>query len=84
MTPMEQFIYRQEMAEAEAPTVGGSGVTLLGSTLLVHGTEEQKQKFLQPTLAGEFRWAQGFSEPGAGSDPRLATDRAPSATATST
>ena len=68
MTPMEQFIYRQEMAEAEAPTVGGSGVTLLGSTLLVHGTEEQKQKFLQPTLAGEFRWAQGFSEPGAGSD----------------
>ena len=68
MTPMEQFIYRQEMAEADAPTVGGSGVTLLGSTLLVHGTEEQKQKFLQPTLAGEFRWAQGFSEPGAGSD----------------
>ncbi len=68
MTPMEQFIYRQEMAEAEAPAVGGSGVTLLGSTLLVHGNEEQKQKFLAPTLRGEFRWAQGFSEPGAGSD----------------
>ena len=37
MTPMEQFIYNQEMAEAEAPLVGGSGVSLLGSTLLVHG-----------------------------------------------
>jgi alkylation response protein AidB-like acyl-CoA dehydrogenase len=68
MTPMEQFIYNQEMAQAEAPMVGGSGVTLLGPTLLVHGSEEQKQKFLAPTLAGEFRWAQGFSEPGAGSD----------------
>ena len=68
MTPMEQFIYNQEMAQAEAPLVGGSGVSLLGPTMLVHGTEEQKQKFLQPTLAGEFRWAQGFSEPGAGSD----------------
>ena len=68
MTPMEQFIYNQEMAEAEAPLVGGSGVSLLGSTLLVHGNEEQKQKFLPPTLRGEFRWAQGFSEPGAGSD----------------
>ncbi len=68
MTPMEQFIYNQEMAEAEAPLVGGSGVSLLGSTLLVHGNEEQKQKFLAPTLRGEFRWAQGFSEPGAGSD----------------
>ena len=68
MTPMEQFIYNQEMAEAEAPLVGGSGVSLLGSTLLVHGNEEQKQKFLPPTLRGEYRWAQGFSEPGAGSD----------------
>ena len=74
MTPMEQFIYNQEMAEAEAPLVGGSGVSLLGSTLLVHGNEEQKQKFLPPTLRGEFRWAQGFSEPGAGSRPRIAAD----------
>ena len=68
MTPMEQFIYNQEMALAEAPLVGGQGISLLGPTLLVHGTDEQKQKFLPKTIAGEYLWAQGFSEPGAGSD----------------
>ncbi|MBX7111997.1 MAG: acyl-CoA dehydrogenase family protein [Dehalococcoidia bacterium] len=68
MSPMEQFIYNAEMAEANAPIVGGQGLSLLGPTLLVHGTEEQRQRFLAPTLRGEILWAQGFSEPGAGSD----------------
>ncbi len=68
MTSMEQFIYNAEMADADAPVVGGAGLSLLGPTLLVHGTEEQKQKYLAPTLRGEILWAQGFSEPGAGSD----------------
>ncbi len=68
LTPMEQFILRQEFARAAAPPVGGQGVTMFGPTLLVHGTEEQKQRFLPPTLRGEMLWAQGFSEPGAGSD----------------
>ncbi|HRC87335.1 MAG: acyl-CoA dehydrogenase family protein [Dehalococcoidia bacterium] len=65
LSPFDQFILKQEFALAEAPEIGGS---LVGSTLLVHGTEEQKERFLKPTLTGEIRWAQGFSEPGAGSD----------------
>jgi len=68
LTPVEQFILRQEFARAAAPAVGGQGVTMLGPTLLVHGTDEQKRTFLAPTLRGELHWAQGFSEPGAGSD----------------
>lgn len=65
MSTVEQFILKQEFARADAPDIGGH---LVGSTLLVHGTEEQKQRFLPPTLRGDIRWAQGFSEPGAGSD----------------
>ena len=68
LSPMEQFIYNQEMAEAGAPIVGGSGVSLLGPTMIVHGTEEQKDKYLPKILSGETVWAQGYSEPGAGSD----------------
>jgi alkylation response protein AidB-like acyl-CoA dehydrogenase len=68
LTTMEQFIFNQEMAEAEAPMVGGQGLSLLGPTVLVHGTPEQKEEFLAPTLRGEMLWSQGFSEPGAGSD----------------
>ena len=68
MTTMEQFVYNQEMARAQAPQPGGSGLSLLGPTLLVHGTDEQKAEYLGPTLKSEMRWGQGFSEPGAGSD----------------
>jgi alkylation response protein AidB-like acyl-CoA dehydrogenase len=65
---MEQFILNQEIARAGAPNVGGSGVSLLGPTLIVHGTEEQKKRYLPPILDGEVTWAQGYSEPGSGSD----------------
>ena len=65
LSPIDQFILKQEFATVDAPAIGGH---LIGSTLLVHGTDEQKEKFLAPTLRGEMRWAQGFSEPGAGSD----------------
>ncbi|MGE5594436.1 MAG: acyl-CoA dehydrogenase family protein [Hyphomicrobiales bacterium] len=68
LTPMEQFILNQELARAGAPHVGGSGMALLGPTLIVHGTEEQKKRYLPPILAGEVTWAQGYSEPGSGSD----------------
>ena len=68
MTPMEQFILKQEMSRALAPDVGGQGVSMLGPTLIAHGTDEQKAKFLSATLANEIAWAQGYSEPSAGSD----------------
>ncbi len=68
LSPMEQFILNQELAEAGAPGVGGSGVAMLGPTLIMHGTDEQKAKYLAPILAGETTWAQGYSEPGSGSD----------------
>ena len=64
LSVMKQFIYNQEMAAAEAPAVGGMGVSMLGPTLIVHGTEEQKEEH----LSGDVAWAQGYSEPGAGSD----------------
>ncbi|MBM4414874.1 MAG: hypothetical protein FJ035_01080 [Chloroflexi bacterium] len=68
LSTIEQFILKQELARVDAPEVGGAHLMQIGPTLLVHGTEEQKQRFLPPTLAGEILWAQGFSEPGAGSD----------------
>src|SRR5579871_2870777 len=68
LSSMEQFILNQEIARAGAPHVGGSGVSLLGPTLIVHGTEAQRQKYLPPILNGEVTWAQGYSEPGSGSD----------------
>ncbi len=68
LTAMEQFILNQELARAGAPSVGGSGVSLLGPTLIVHGTDEQKRTYLPRILAAETTWAQGYSEPGAGSD----------------
>ncbi len=68
LSPMDQFIYNQEMAQAGAPSVGGMGVQMLGPTLIVHGTEEQKKQYLPKILSGETSWAQGYSEPGSGSD----------------
>jgi len=68
LSVMEQFIYNQEMAEAGAPAVGGMGVGLIGPTLIVHGSDEQKAEHLPRILSGEVAWAQGYSEPGAGSD----------------
>ena len=68
LSAAEQFVLNQEMARAGAPGVGGSGLAMLGPTLILHGSEEQRRTYLPPILAGEATWAQGYSEPGAGSD----------------
>jgi len=62
-------IIREEFAAARAPMeVSGNGVALLVPTLIEWGTDEQKDLFIEKTLRGEYRWAQGYSEPGSGSD----------------
>ncbi|MGW1637348.1 acyl-CoA dehydrogenase family protein [Streptomyces lavendulae] len=65
----EQIAFHEEYALADAPArVGHIGEQLLGPTLIDHGTEEQKARFLPPIRAVRERWCQGYSEPDAGSD----------------
>ncbi|MGI8794934.1 MAG: acyl-CoA dehydrogenase family protein [Acidimicrobiales bacterium] len=71
LTPMEQVILAEEFAKAGAPTQGGNdgfGIGMVGPTIIVWGTEEQKRHFLPRIISGEDRWCQGYSEPNAGSD----------------
>ena len=48
--------------------IGGQGPEMLVPTLLEHGSEEQKRRWIGPTIRGEVVWCQGYSEPNAGSD----------------
>jgi len=48
--------------------IPAQGPSMLVPTLLEHGTEEQKKRWIGPTMRGEVMWCQGYSEPGAGSD----------------
>ncbi|MQA95950.1 MAG: hypothetical protein GEV11_15340 [Streptosporangiales bacterium] len=68
LSVMEEFILQEEMMRARVPTVNGIGAFLLGPTLLEAGTDEQRATHLPPIARGEVTWAQGFSEPGSGSD----------------
>ncbi len=68
MSVTEQFVYSEEMANARAPQVGGSGVAMLGPVLIRYGTEEQQKEHLPRITSGEVQWCQGYSEPGSGSD----------------
>ncbi|TFV64321.1 acyl-CoA dehydrogenase [Geodermatophilus sp. DF01-2] len=65
----QQVIFHEEYARAAAPgRLGHIGEQLLAPTLLAHGSEEQKQRFLPGVGSGEVFWCQGYSEPDAGSD----------------
>ncbi len=66
---MEQFIMNEEFAEARMPPSSiGNGVSMLGPTIIAHGTEAQQEEHLGRMLRGEVIWCQGYSEPGSGSD----------------
>jgi alkylation response protein AidB-like acyl-CoA dehydrogenase len=65
----QQVIFHEEYARSGAPgRIGHVGEQLLGPTLLMFGTTEQKARFLPGILAGTSMWCQGYSEPDAGSD----------------
>jgi alkylation response protein AidB-like acyl-CoA dehydrogenase len=67
--PLLDRIIQEEYLRSGAPGNRlNQGPGLLVPTLLEFGTEEQKRRFIPPTLAGEMEWCQGYSEPGAGSD----------------
>ncbi len=66
---IEWLIFEEEYWRAGTPLrVNQNGIFLLAPTLMEYGTEEQKKRFLPRMAAGEDIWAQGWSEPGAGSD----------------
>jgi len=74
---LKSRIIAEEFIAAGLPMgMAGQGISMLVPTLLELGTEEQKKKFIKPTLLGEIIWCQGYSEPGSGSDLASLTTRA--------
>lgn len=69
-TAIQQFIFNQELAGFDAPwgMFFIIGIGMAGPTIIGHGTEQQKERFLSATLRGDIIWCQLFSEPSAGSD----------------
>ena len=66
---IEQAIFSEEMVRAKAPSPANVlGLVMGGPVVIAHGTEEQKERFLEPILSGKEIWCQGFSEPESGSD----------------
>lgn len=66
---LKTVIIQEEFTKANVNSgLSGQGIAMLVPTLLERGTEEQKKKFIEPTITGEIYWCQGYSEPGSGSD----------------
>src|SRR5215472_18663683 len=70
----QQVVYHEEVARARVPGPLGTGLGIAAPTIITYGTQAQKQRWLAPMLRGDKVWAQGYSEPEAGSDlPSLRT-----------
>lgn len=69
-TAVQRYIFDEEycMADGPLPLMGGQGIPMVGPVIYTYGTPEQKARILPRILSGEDYWAQGFSEPGSGSD----------------
>src|SRR3954469_25852748 len=67
--PVRQFIFEEESAAAGAPRLLPFGLKMVGPVIMRFGNEAQQRRFLPRILSGEDWWAQGYSEPGSGSDP---------------
>ena len=65
---MQQMIFNEEMAYHAVPSGGGMGVAWVGPSIMLYGTEDQKQRFLPRITSGDDVWCTLYSEPGAGSD----------------
>ncbi len=61
-------IFQEECAKAGIPDRHTTGLDMVGPILIRYGTPEQQERFLNPILQNTITWAQGYSEPGAGSD----------------
>ena len=67
-SPVQKYIFAREEGFANAPYVVPFGLHMVGPVIYTFGSDEQKQRFLPDILASKVWWAQGYSEPGAGSD----------------
>ena len=67
-TPTQRYIFEKECARADCFPILPFNISMVGPVIYTFGSDEQKQRFLPPTLAGDIWWCQGYSEPGAGSD----------------
>jgi pimeloyl-CoA dehydrogenase large subunit len=67
-TPVQQYLFQDELQQAPAPPPLGFGVTMVGPVIIAFGSEEQKRRYLPRIANLDDWWCQGFSEPGAGSD----------------
>ncbi|MBN8928737.1 MAG: pimeloyl-CoA dehydrogenase large subunit [Rhodospirillales bacterium 69-11] len=67
-SPVQVYLYQDEMQQANAPTPIAFNVSMVGPVIAQFGNDEQKQRFLPATANADIFWCQGFSEPGAGSD----------------
>ena len=72
----QRFLFDRECVANDAPVLFAGGLRSLGPLLIEMGTAEQQARYIQPILRGDDLWAQGFSEPGAGSDLAAISTRA--------